>query len=85
MNPQTTKVKNGKITLPRELRKSWEKADVFIEFSGDTIFIKRLSKPTLTLKEMMDKFRWAARKTSLSRKDVEKAIQEVRKETYKTL
>lgn len=80
---QTTKVKNGTIVLPRQFRKSWKKAEVYLNIAGDTILIKRLTKPALTFKEMMDELRRAARKTKLLKKDVEEAIREVRQEIYK--
>jgi len=83
MTTQTTKVKNGTITLPKKFRKAWKKAAVYIDITGDTIFIKRLTKPALTFKEMMDEFYQVARKTKLSKKEVEKALREVRKEVYK--
>lgn len=83
MATQTTKVKNGKIALPKKFCKSWKGAEVFIEVSGDTISIKRLTKPALTFKEMMNEFRQVARETKLSKKEVEKVLRRVRRETYK--
>ncbi|MBZ1348451.1 MAG: hypothetical protein KYQ20_01650 [Candidatus Nealsonbacteria bacterium] len=83
MANQTAKVKNGTITLPKGLQKSWKGADVFIDVSRDTISIKRLTKSALSLKEMMDELRRAARKTRLSKKETEKAIQSVRQKVYK--
>jgi len=83
MTTKTTKVKNGTITLPKGVRKAWKGAEVYLDVEGDTILIKRLSRPALTLKEMMDELREAARKTKLSKKDVEEAIREVRKEMYR--
>jgi len=80
---QTTKVKNGTIILPKQFRKAWKKAEVYIDITGDTILIKRLTRPALTLKEMMDEFYRAVRKTKLSKKDVEEAIRNVRQEVYK--
>ena len=82
MTTATTKIKNGSITLPEELRKQWTGADVYISGEKNTLFIKRLSKPALTLKEMLHEFREAARKTKLSKKDAESAVRETRKEIY---
>ena len=45
MNTQTTKVKNGTITLPKEFRKSWKGADVFLFSSADTLIVKKVQKP----------------------------------------
>lgn len=83
MSKQITKVKNGTITLPEKFRKSWKGAEVFITGEKDTILIKRLTRPTLTFKEMIDEFYQAARKTKLSKKEVEEAIRSVRREIYK--
>lgn len=79
---QTTKVKNGTIVLPKKFQRIWQETDVFIEVSPDTIFVKRLTQPFLSLKEMMDEFRQAAQKTKLSRREVEKVIQRTRKKIY---
>jgi len=82
MRTQTTitKIENGTIVLPKSLRKLWKEAEVLINISEDMISIKRLSKPALTFKEMLDEFQQAARKTRLSRKEVKKAMLEIRKE-----
>lgn len=83
MVTQTTKVKNGTITLPEKLRKRWREAKVFITGKKDTILIKRLTKPALTLKEMMDEFYQVTRKAKISKKDVDETIRSVRQEVYK--
>jgi len=81
--PTITKIENGKIVLPKKLRKIWREAKVLIDASQDMISIKRLSKPALTFKQMLDEFQQATRKAKLSKKDMEKVLQEVRKEIYK--
>jgi len=83
MAAQTTKVKNGTITLPKKFRKAWKEAEVYVDIAGDTILIKRLTRPALTFKEMMDEFYQAARKTKLSKKEVERVLQNIRQEVYK--
>lgn len=75
MNPQTTKVKNGKIMLPKQLRRAWEKAEVFITGEKDTLLIKRLKSPSFT--EMLNEFRKIGK--NISKKDVEEAIKWVRR------
>lgn len=45
MTTKTTKVKNGTITLPKEFRKSWKEAEVFIFPSTDTLIVKKIQKP----------------------------------------
>ena len=77
-----TKVRNGTITLPKELRKTWKGAEIYIDAIGDTIFIKRLTRPGISFKEMLNEFRRAARKTKLSKKVVEKSLRDVKKEIY---
>lgn len=42
MNPQTTKVKNGRILLPRELHKAWQEAEVSVRVLKNKILIERL-------------------------------------------
>ena len=45
MTTKTTKVKNGTLTLPKELRKAWKEAEVFIFPSEDTLIVKKIQKP----------------------------------------
>lgn len=75
-----TTIKDGTVTftLPREIRKSWKDAEVFVDFNSDIVSIKRLSKPSLNLKEMMNEFLEAAKKTRLSKKEVNQALKEIR-------
>ncbi len=44
MTTVTAKIKRGAIELPRELKKDWQNADVFLRFSGDTLVIKKAQK-----------------------------------------
>ncbi|MBU2545346.1 hypothetical protein KKC65_02750 [Patescibacteria group bacterium] len=76
MTNETAKIKNGTFTLPKELRKSWKEADIFISGEKDTIFIKRLSKPKLSFKEMLNEFNEIGK--NISRKTLDKAIGSVR-------
>lgn len=45
MANQTTKIKNGIIVLPKELKKSWKGAEVFIFPSDDTLVVKKIQRP----------------------------------------
>lgn len=45
MTTKTLKVKNGTIVLPKELKKAWKMAEVFIFPSEDTLIIKKIQKP----------------------------------------
>lgn len=75
MATKTTKVKNGTITLPKELKKSWGGAEVYVNAGRDSIFIKRLQPPVFS--EMLKEFKKIGK--YISKKDVEEAIREVRK------
>jgi len=82
MTIQTIKVKNGTIALPEKLRRIWQGADVWLQTDNDTIFIKRLTPPSLTLSEMMMQFRQAAKENKITKKDVADAIKWARKKVY---
>ena len=71
--PTITKIENGKIVLPKKLRKIWREAKVLIDASQDMISIKRLSKPALTFKQMLNEFQQAVRKTELFKKRYRKS------------
>lgn len=66
MTTQTTKIKNGTIVLPEELRKSWKMAEVFVFPSDDTLIIKKVQKPLeADWKEYEDKLRNREKKISI--------------------
>lgn len=79
MTEKLTKVKNGSIQLPRQIKKQWQGATVFVSGSGDTLLVKRVSQPTLSLADMAKEFREAAKQTKLTRKDITRAITAVRR------
>ena len=79
MKSVTTKIKNGSLELPKEIEQTWNNAEVFVIPSQDSLFVKRLSKPALSLSNMLEKFRKAAKNTKLKKKDVEEAIRNVRR------
>lgn len=45
MTTQTAQVKNGKLILPKKLRKSWNRGKVFVFSSADTILVKKQREP----------------------------------------
>ena len=66
MTTQTAKVKNGTIVLPRELRKAWKMAEVFVFPSDDTLIIKKVQKPLeADWKKYEEKLRKGGKKISL--------------------
>ena len=85
MTYATIRVQNGAIILPKELKKTWQNASIFIEGSSDTISIKRLSKPELSFSEMMNEFQKAAKKSKITKENVEKAINLTRKKLAKKI
>lgn len=79
MTTQTTKVKNGTITLPKEFRKAWKEADVFIFPNKDTLIIKKLQKPFPRLSEIASK----VSSKKMSQKEIKKEIRAYRKKRKK--
>lgn len=79
MRTRITRVKNGSIALPREIRKSWGNVDVLVSSTRDSLLIKRLAEPARSLTEMMREFREAARKTKLTRREVHNTIRALRR------
>ena len=75
MTIQTTKVKNGMIILPKELRKTWKKVDVFIFPNEDTLIIKKIQKPFPKLSDLASRIS----SPKMSQKEIEKEIQAYRK------
>ncbi len=66
METQITKIKNGSIQLPKELRSSWKGSKVWMDAVGDTLVVKRLTRPSFG--EMLKGFRSAGK--GLSHKDI---------------
>lgn len=74
MRTKTAKVKNGVITLPKELRKTWGEAEVYVSAGRDSIFIKKFARPSLS--ELRPKLKALGKR--ISEKEIEEAIREVR-------
>lgn len=79
MTIKTTKIKNGVIVLPKKIRQNWQEADVWLQVSKDSIYVKRLSRPSLS--EMLKEFRKIGK--TITKKDVDEAIKWARKKTAK--
>lgn len=73
MVTQTTKIKNGTITLPKQLSKFWRNREVVVQGSEDKIVIEP-SKPKKRIfsKETEKKLQALGRK--ITKKDIEEAI-----------
>lgn len=72
-----TKTKDGGITLPKAIRKSWKGADIFVRASNDTIILKKVYQSTrLFDSATIKKLKSAGRK--ISEKDIGKAVKTVR-------
>ena len=80
MTSQTTTIKNGTIVLPKAIRKAWQGAEVYITAFGDNLFVYKLTSCKMNFTEMVEEMRKAARKAGITKKDVEEAIREVRRE-----
>lgn len=76
---QVTKIKNGTISLPSQITKSWKEAQIYIQYSQDNIFIKRMNSPELP--EMLKQLKKVGNK--ISKRDLEKAISWARKTNKK--
>lgn len=77
-----TKIKNGKITLPKELRKEWKNGQVIFMPSPGGFLVKSITLPSLTtLSKNLSK---AAKKAGITSKDIAKAVAWARKKTYES-
>lgn len=83
MTTAILKVKNGAIRLPKPWQKSWERTEVALFGRGDTLTIKRVSPPALSLSEMMRLMQKSARRAGITKKDIDEAVQWARRKVYK--
>lgn len=58
-------------------------AEVYIQGVGDTLVIKKLSSPTLSLKAMMRELQQAVKVTKLSKRQTTNIVREVRGQMYR--
>lgn len=70
MQSQITTIKNDAIPLPKTLRGAWRGAKIWIDANGDTVTVKRLTRPSLD--DMLQGFRKAGKE--LRKKDVDDAV-----------
>ena len=71
----TLTVKDGIITLPKKLKKAWGNTRVFVLPSEDTLYLKKVEKPSL--EELEPKLRKLGR--LISQKDIDNAVKWARK------
>ena len=76
----TSKIRNGSIPLPAELRKTWKGMPIFLIVSGDTLTVKRMGPPP-TLGELKPILKEVGKR--VTQKDIDKAVAEARKELRK--
>lgn len=76
MTPQTLTIKNGIITLPRELKHSWQKAEVFVLPTKDALIVKRIEKPLKNLTDLINR----VVSPQMSSQEIGKEIQSYRNE-----
>ncbi|OGY91526.1 MAG: hypothetical protein A3H70_05365 [Candidatus Komeilibacteria bacterium RIFCSPLOWO2_02_FULL_48_11] len=71
------KLKNGAIDLPRELKKSWEGAQVFMSTSQNSIIINRIQS-TPSLKDLRPKLQALGK--MITQEEIDDAVRDVRAE-----
>ena len=75
-----TKIKNGKITLPKELQKEWKQGEVVFMPAPGGFLAKSITPPSLGA--MANRLSKAAGKARITAKDVGDAVAWARKKTY---
>jgi hypothetical protein len=72
-----TKIKNGKIILPKELQEEWPEGEVIFRRSPGGFTAKSITPPSLTaLSKRLSK---AAKKAGITLKDVDNAVARARR------
>ncbi|OGF22196.1 hypothetical protein A2Y83_03600 [Candidatus Falkowbacteria bacterium RBG_13_39_14] len=80
MNTAITKIQDGAIVLPKKMLGSWQGAKIVILPSAESIYIKKISKPSLdNLKPKLQKLG-----KLLNQKDIDAAIKLAKQKTYKS-
>ncbi len=75
MSGQITKVKNGSITLPKKLWKTWKGAEVFVFPNEDSLVVKKVEKPLSRLSDLASRIS----SPKMSQKEISKEVQSYRK------
>lgn len=78
--PLIAKIRNGKITLPGELRKEWNEGEVVVMRSPGGFFVKSLTPPSLTV--AAQQLSRVAQRRGITARDVAKAVVRARKQVY---
>ena len=77
---QIIKIKNGAVTLPKQVRTSWKNASVYVSASKDSVLIKRFAAPrtsrTVFDTETVKKLRVLGK--GISTKDIQSAVRSAR-------
>lgn len=76
--PMITRIKDGKITLPKDLRKDWKEGQVIFVPTESGFYIKSVTPPSLDA--IASRLRKLGK--SLTSKDIKKAVAWARKKTY---
>jgi len=71
MTTKTAKVINGSLTLPREIGQLWERADVLLVPSDDTLLVKRIGKPLKKLSDVAERIATPAMATNAIQEEVD--------------
>ena len=77
--PTITKIENGKIVLPKDLRKEWSNSEIILFPSENSLYIKKISPSLSQLKPKLKKLG-----KILSQKDINEAIKQARKKVYQS-
>ena len=75
-----TKIKNGTITLPKELRKQWPAGEVIFMRSPGGFTVKSITPPSLTA--LAKRLSQGAKKARVTAKDVDSAAVWAKKKLY---
>jgi len=84
MEVEITRIsEKGQVVIPSALRRGMgiKKSDQFLVFGeGDTVILKKIEKPAIqqSFAELTRPLKKAAKKAGLTKKDVERAIRDVR-------
>lgn len=76
--PTITKIKNGKITLPKDLRQAWKGGQVVFVPTESGFYVKSVTPPSLDA--LASRLRKLGK--SLTSKDIKNAVAWAKKKTY---
>lgn len=73
-----TIIRRGMVPLPKAITKLWSNAEVLVLPGDDSLYIKRITRPSLL--ELLPKLRRVGR--ALTKRDVASAVAAARKQVY---